>query len=121
MIPAELEPIILNLPPAEVCRIVVITGQELRHDRFALRLQAEFPRLVVAWLQVAPIPPASQDDESGPGAGQKTYAKLPFKLRSWASQGTRLLTSRTGRRRLLARVQELGSAIPGRLRRHPKH
>jgi hypothetical protein len=52
MIPAELEASMLSLPNTDSCRIVVITGSELRHDRFALRLQAEFPGLVVAWLQV---------------------------------------------------------------------
>ena len=47
MIPAELEASSLDLPSADHCRIVVITGTDLRHDRFALRLQAEFPGLVV--------------------------------------------------------------------------
>lgn len=41
MIPAELEASLIELPQAERCPIVVITGCELRHDRFALRIQAE--------------------------------------------------------------------------------
>ena len=52
MIPQELEPSTIELPTAEQYHIVVITGTELRHDRFALRLQAEFPGLVSAWFQV---------------------------------------------------------------------
>src|SRR6185437_16698594 len=54
MIPAELEARIIDLPAADSCRIVIFTGTELRHDRFALRLQSEFPGLVAAWLQVVP-------------------------------------------------------------------
>jgi hypothetical protein len=60
LIPAELSASTLKLPPSERCSIVVITGTELRHDRFALRLQAEFPDLVVAWLQIVrPFPTSS--------------------------------------------------------------
>jgi len=47
MIPAELEVSTLDLPNSDHCRIVVSTNTELRHDRFALRLQAEFPGLVL--------------------------------------------------------------------------
>jgi hypothetical protein len=32
------------LPAAERCPIGLFTGPQLRHERFALRLQAEFPR-----------------------------------------------------------------------------
>lgn len=59
MIPAEIEPTTLKLPPFDQPRIVVITGSAIRHTRFAMRVQAEFPGLVVAWLQVVPPPPAS--------------------------------------------------------------
>ena len=58
MIPAELTPTVIDLPPAERCTIVVLTGQALRHDRLALRLQAEFPGLLAAWIQVARARPA---------------------------------------------------------------
>jgi len=126
MIPAELNPTMLNLPPAEACPIVVITGRELRHDRFALRLQSEFPGLVVAWLQVAPPPPTSQEEKDSAGALRKTYAKFRSKFRSklrsksysWASEGARFLASKIGRRRAVAGVQALGWDIPaGRRRR----
>jgi hypothetical protein len=56
-IPSELDVSTLNLPSCDLCSIVVITGTELRHDRFALRVQAEFPQLVSAWLQVVPASP----------------------------------------------------------------
>jgi hypothetical protein len=54
MIPDELEGTTIALPPSDRCPIVVITGGELRHDRFALRIQSEFPGLVVAWLRIVP-------------------------------------------------------------------
>jgi folate-dependent phosphoribosylglycinamide formyltransferase PurN len=52
----DLQPSILELRIPDDCSIVVVTGTDLRHDRFALRLQAEFPGLVVAWLQLAAVP-----------------------------------------------------------------
>jgi len=65
MIPADLPSRTLRLPPKGVCSIVVFTGTDLRHDRFALRLQQEFGTLVVGWFQVArpptrtPLPPSN--------------------------------------------------------------
>ena len=52
MIPAELTPKKVRLPDAGVRNIVVVTGTQLRHDRFALRLQQEFGSLVIGWFQV---------------------------------------------------------------------
>jgi hypothetical protein len=43
----------LTLPVADKYPIVLITGDALRHDRFAMRVQAEFSNHVVAWWQVA--------------------------------------------------------------------
>lgn len=34
------------------CRILILTGADLRHVRFAMRLEAEFGRSIVGWLQV---------------------------------------------------------------------
>ena len=52
MIPAELTSRQIQLPKKNGCRIVVITGNALRHDRFALRIQKEFGERVVGWYQV---------------------------------------------------------------------
>lgn len=52
MIPAELTPRKLKLPKKDLCNIVIFTGTQLRHDRFALRIQQEFGQLVVGWYQV---------------------------------------------------------------------
>lgn len=52
MIPAELTSRQIKLPEKNGCRIVVITGNALRHDRFALRIQKEFGDRVVGWFQV---------------------------------------------------------------------
>jgi hypothetical protein len=58
LIPADLAASTLELPASERCPIVLITEAELRHERFAMRLQAEFPELVVAWLQIKAPPQA---------------------------------------------------------------
>lgn len=93
MIPAELEASILDLPNDENCRIVVITGPQLRHDRFALRLQAEFPGQVVAWLQVVvprPAPAATSARSERHG--------IPARIRSLlASRSLRVITWSIGR------------------------
>ena len=54
MIPEELKGHELPLSRAKRYPIVVITGNELRHHRFALRIQEEFGEAVVAWIQVQP-------------------------------------------------------------------
>jgi len=95
MIPAELEASTLDLPSSDHCRIVVITGTELRHDRFALRLQAEFPGLVVAWLQVVLASPRTT--EIG-GSRLDKFRKLRAMLRSVRAGGPHILLSRIGRR-----------------------
>jgi methionyl-tRNA formyltransferase len=89
MIPAELEASLLSLPNADSCRIVVITGSELRHDRFALRLQAEFPELVVAWLQIGRphVPVATR-----PGKGRRSPASRNM-LASMTAFGSRMRNS----------------------------
>ena len=83
MIPAELEARIIDLPAADNCRIVIFTGTELRHDRFALRLQSEFPGLVAAWLQVVP---ASQ----GVGFLRRTTPQGPVEQRLFGDEIERL-------------------------------
>jgi len=112
MIPAELEASSLDLPSSDHCRIVVITNAELRHDRFALRLQAEFPGLVVAWLQVVPASPRTT--ETG-GSRLDKFRKLGVMLRSVLAGGPRILLSRTGRRVVIGRSRELLSRIGRRM------
>src|SRR5437773_3810825 len=108
MIPAELEASSLDLPSSDHCRIVVVTNAELRHDRFALRLQAEFPGLVVAWLQVVPASPRTT--ETG-GSRLDKFRKLGVMLRSVLAGGPHILLSRTGRRVVIGRSRELLSRI----------
>ena len=93
MIPAEFEASTLDLPSAEHCRIVVITGGELRHDRFALRLQAEFPGLVVAWLRVVP---ASRRTTPGRTRRFDRLRKLPDTLCEVLAPGPQILLSLSG-------------------------
>ena len=112
MIPAELEASSLDLPSSDHCRIVVITNAELRHDRFALRLQAEFPGLVVAWLQVVPASPRTT--ETG-GSRLDKFRKLGVMLRSVLAGRPHILLSRTGRRVVIGRSRELLSRIRRRM------
>lgn len=49
----ELKERIINLPQEAKKKIVILTGLELRHIRFALRIQEVFGDLVVAWYQIS--------------------------------------------------------------------
>src|SRR5262249_34512898 len=99
-----------NLPMVENSRIVIITGTELRHDRFALRLQSEFPGLVAAWLQVVP---ASQDDE----LPRRRLRQLRHALFALAEGMPRILAPRSGRHAIIERIRKLCE----RARRHLTH
>ena len=112
MIPAELEASSLDLPSSDHCRIVVITNAELRHDRFALRLQAEFPGLVVAWLQVVPASPRTT--ETG-GSRLDKFRKLEIMLRNVLTSRPHILLSRTKRHMVISRSRELLSRIKQRM------
>ena len=52
MIPSELTPGKIKLTGEGERTIVVFTGNQLRHDRFALRMQHEFGHRVIGWFQV---------------------------------------------------------------------
>jgi hypothetical protein len=57
MIPHDLAPSELNLPPTTQHTIVLITaamGTDLPYERFALRMQQEFGPQVVAWFRYVP-------------------------------------------------------------------
>src|SRR5439155_24227139 len=112
MIPAEIEASTLDLPSSDHCRIVVITNSELRHDRFALRVQAEFPGLVVVWLQVVPASPRTTEIE---GSRLDQFRKLRVMLRSVLAGGPHILLSRIGRRVVIDRSRELLSRIGRRM------
>jgi hypothetical protein len=43
----------LTVPVADNCPIVLITGDALRHERFAMRMHAEFRDQIVGWLKLA--------------------------------------------------------------------
>ena len=58
MIPFDLAPRRLEVPAHTEPTIVVVTGAEPRHVRFALRMQQEFGADVVAWYQLTRAPTA---------------------------------------------------------------
>jgi folate-dependent phosphoribosylglycinamide formyltransferase PurN len=105
MIPAELNAQIIDLPTTENYRIVIITGAELRHDRFALRLQSEFPELVAAWLQV--MPESLSENLPSRAAHPQRISRLAVALFSLVEDMPRILASRSGRRAIIERIQKL--------------
>ena len=52
MRPTEIKEQILELPTHSNFNIIILTGSSLRHKRFALKLQKEFPDLIAAWYQI---------------------------------------------------------------------
>jgi len=52
MLPIELKEEILKLPETDNHNIIIMTGNLLRHKRFAYRIQKEFGNLVVAWYEL---------------------------------------------------------------------
>lgn len=60
MIPHELPAERIELPKTDSHTIALITGGELRHQRFAYRIQQEFGDLVKAWYQVGVAPRAAR-------------------------------------------------------------
>jgi len=52
MLPLELKERFLKLPKTDNHNIVIMTGDQLRHKRFAYRIQKEFGSLVVAWYEL---------------------------------------------------------------------
>lgn len=56
----------IELPPSELRSIVIVSGPALRHQYVALRVQAEFPHLVAAWLRVPASFPAASPGPIGP-------------------------------------------------------
>jgi formyl transferase-like protein len=75
LIPTELAPRRIRLPEKKDGRIVVFTGDALRHDRFALRLQREFGKRVVAWFQVV-AGPAPADDPAPSSLPSRVYPRI---------------------------------------------
>lgn len=74
MLPLELEKRIINLPETDNHSIVMITSNDLRHKRFAYRLQKEFGDLILVWYELshdvpakyAPAKPAAPKQVSKP-------------------------------------------------------
>ena len=52
MLPIDLEQKIIKLPDTKNHNIIIITGNSLRHNRFAYRIQKEFGELVLAWYEL---------------------------------------------------------------------
>jgi methionyl-tRNA formyltransferase len=112
MIPAELESNTIVLPDSDVFPIVAFTGSELRHDRFALRLQSELPGLVVAWFQVVPAVSADALAKSNVDRLRKVYARLSALM----AGGNKLFTSTIGRQVIAARIRKITSDVATRTR-----
>jgi len=60
MIPFDLPRRRLCLPEAPHRSIVLFTQRDLRHRRFALRLQQEFGSRVIAWFEITPNAPTGE-------------------------------------------------------------
>ena len=52
MYPIELKSKFIDLKKNDYYKIIVITGNKKRHQRFAYRIQKEFPAQVVAWYEL---------------------------------------------------------------------
>jgi len=52
LLPNELKEDIITLPQTDQHTIVIVTGNGLRHQRFAKRIQQAFPDQVVAWYEL---------------------------------------------------------------------
>lgn len=52
MLPSELESLTVQLPETDRHTIVVVTGNNLRHQRFALRIREVFGDLVTGWYEL---------------------------------------------------------------------
>jgi len=67
MLPNELEEEIITLPKTETHTIVIVTGKDLRHQRFALRVIDEFKDQVLAWYeldsQMEPVVAATEEKQ----------------------------------------------------------
>jgi hypothetical protein len=51
MKPQELKESLFELPKHSNYNIIILTASSDRHKRFALKIQKEFPKLVVAWYE----------------------------------------------------------------------
>ena len=78
MIPHNLDSEWLSLADSRYS-IVIITGNRLRHQRFAYRLQHEFRERVVGWFQISNTPPKSGARSTEKGS-VRTRFKKAFKL-----------------------------------------
>ena len=97
MHPSELLPERLQLPATDNHGIVLITGKQLRHRRFALRMQQVFGELVVGWYELD-RGTGKRKREGGRG-GEEERGKLQ-RVASRIMRGDVLAR---GRERLLAR------------------
>ncbi len=52
MLPPELDEDIIILPETDKHTIVIVTGKDLRHKRFAYRMHQEFGDLMIAWYEL---------------------------------------------------------------------
>jgi hypothetical protein len=88
MIPADLPRRTIRLPPKGICSIVVFTGPDLRHERFALRIQKEFGTLVAGWFQV--VRPEPRAPTAGRSRQQEVEERLFGDEVRWLRRGASL-------------------------------
>jgi methionyl-tRNA formyltransferase len=105
MFPPDLTPATLTLPATDNPSIVLITGKQLRHRRFALRMQQVFGELVVGWFELDRVGASGRT----PASDEKTKER---KGAGWASgrvRASRIMRGgvlRSGRERLRARRKD---------------
>lgn len=72
MLPNELQKEIISLPETDRHTIVLVTGNALRHRRFALRMIEAFGDRVAAWYELdANLPPAAPSTKKPPVSASK--------------------------------------------------
>ena len=85
MYPPELDYKTLKLPPSDDYSIVIITGKELRHKRFAYRLIEEFGDRVVVWYEIDDTIASNTTDVKSRSKIDKIISRL-YKIPKWLSK-----------------------------------
>jgi folate-dependent phosphoribosylglycinamide formyltransferase PurN len=102
MLPPELTPRQIILPESDEHTIVIVTGKELRHRRFALRIIEAFGSDVVAWYELDPTvesifstsqkPLTTSEARTGISKAQKAKAvlfkELPQRFKKYGARYT---------------------------------
>ena len=82
MFPNNLKSSLLKVPKTLDHSIVIITGSDLRHKRFAYRIQKEFSSNVIAWFEVKKNIQQSKTLNKSPKSKSRIANKSPRRKRS---------------------------------------